>query len=422
MGCVLLPDIVRWRFGGGGSSPADRFLGKQRGIRNTFGRLWWRCEALKSDRESGYDRVRTLLERLGEDQLVQITERPALAANRVVARAIAEAYLRRVATGNVSNEELMREAVKRLRRRLAFVAYEALLYDEVEHEIESIVQDAAVALGAPRTTTEDPAGSEAEVRSPDRVTPEAPRGQSAAAMPRDNASPEDGNTDGSPENEGDLNDLAAWERGDISTESVLPTFRVSVDPSGVSVVATSGHGNAFRIEDGEDRVTIQRRLRSLAADGGVSLQLAITANIVGSQREFLKLGVLGLLAKSQADVAKYLGVHESSISRALPDTYVATVHGIFPLRFFFSASVPHHSGRKLSARAVRAAIRTRVLQERPDDPLTDDRIAEWLVDIGFSIARRTVAKYRHVLQIPDARDRRGGNWRSGADSGPVSAG
>ena len=73
-GCVLLPDVVRWRWGGGQKSPVDRFLGGDRGLRNTFGRLWWRGELLRddwwADREP-YELVHVLK----DDEIVGFVER-----------------------------------------------------------------------------------------------------------------------------------------------------------------------------------------------------------------------------------------------------------------------------------------------------------------------------------------------------------
>lgn len=145
--CVLLPDLVRWRFGGERSSES-RFLGSQRGIRNTFGRLWWRAEILggSEEGEDGRRLARRYMALLGEDQLVQITERPAMSANRVLARAVAQSYLMYSEVSDVKAEDLMREAVKRVRRRLAFVCYEALNDLEIAQEVDGIFRDSVAAL------------------------------------------------------------------------------------------------------------------------------------------------------------------------------------------------------------------------------------------------------------------------------------
>jgi hypothetical protein len=147
LGCVLLPDLVRWRFSGDRTG-LDRFLGKQRGIRNTFGRLWWRAELLGAgDGEEGRSRARRYMDILGEDQLVQITERPEMAANRRVARAIAESYVNLRNRADGKREALMRESVKRIRRRLAFVAWEVLPEGIVRAEVHALFEETLASLG-----------------------------------------------------------------------------------------------------------------------------------------------------------------------------------------------------------------------------------------------------------------------------------
>lgn len=107
IGAVLAPDIVHWRFG----PSIQRYIG---GIRNTFQRLWVRGVAL--DRGADHPRRWELLEKLSEDALVQITERPSLAADSVLAVAIGEAWLRAAqAVGVAAMESIMRRAALRIR-------------------------------------------------------------------------------------------------------------------------------------------------------------------------------------------------------------------------------------------------------------------------------------------------------------------
>lgn len=122
---VLLCDVVRWRFGGdSAASPPDRFLA---GRRNTFQRLWWRGFVFYEQKaEQPYQ----LLDELGEDELVQIMERPFLAGtrnlSRTVARELVAASLRHP---GVTRRRLIREGQKRIRRIAAFASFESL--DEV---------------------------------------------------------------------------------------------------------------------------------------------------------------------------------------------------------------------------------------------------------------------------------------------------
>lgn len=136
--CCWLLDVAVWRFG----TDADerRFLGNVN--RNTFRRMWWRAEVLGP----GID-----LSRLGEDELVNIMERPTIAADRRLARGIAGEFLRRVERGEGRERmQLMRDAMKRLLRLSPFVSFAALA-DDALHELVSDTFDAAVAgLGGMR--------------------------------------------------------------------------------------------------------------------------------------------------------------------------------------------------------------------------------------------------------------------------------
>jgi uncharacterized protein DUF6339 len=130
--CCWLLDIAVWRFGA--EADERRYIGNVN--RNTFRRMWWRAEILGPEVD---------LTRLGEDELVNIMERPTIAADRRLARAVAAEFLRRVDDGEVPERmQLMREAMKRLLRLTPFVAFTALDAVGVE-EIITETFDAAVA-------------------------------------------------------------------------------------------------------------------------------------------------------------------------------------------------------------------------------------------------------------------------------------
>src|SRR5260370_25862083 len=143
--CVLLPDIVRWRFpGSGGVTSKERFQGKNRGIRNTFGRTWWRAQILyRPDTQNPY----VLLYQLGEDELVQIMERPGIAGSSALAAQISDSYLTASAVDSgISSQEVLRDAMKRLRRLLPLVSFDAL-DDGIRRElIDHVFEDAVKSL------------------------------------------------------------------------------------------------------------------------------------------------------------------------------------------------------------------------------------------------------------------------------------
>lgn len=160
--CCWLLDIALWRFGADGDE--RRFLGNVN--RNTFRRLWWRAEILGPSIDLGL---------LGEDELVNIMERPTIAGDRRLARMIAREFLSRVETGGGERMQLMREAMKRLLRLTPFLAFSAVSDAELE-ALVSDTFDAALAamngrphVAAARSLAVSPAPSPTVVQLP-RVT------------------------------------------------------------------------------------------------------------------------------------------------------------------------------------------------------------------------------------------------------------
>ena len=140
---VAMPDVVRARFPGrdGVGTDVERFLG---GARNTLGRLWWRAYALLDP--DATDPLH-LVGRLPEDALVQIGERPTIAGYPPLARAFAYAVLDTPSAGlRGGQEDLVRDAIKRSRRRAAIVAFETLSPSQLDRDIREVVAASAKAL------------------------------------------------------------------------------------------------------------------------------------------------------------------------------------------------------------------------------------------------------------------------------------
>lgn len=125
------------------------------------------------------------------------------------------------------------------------------------------------------------------------------------------------------------------------------------------------------------------------------------------QRGFLERGPAGLAPLVLRDVAEATGLHESTVSRAIAGKSAATPHGVFALRYFFTARIAAgDGGEDHGAEAIRVRIRRLVEQEGPDSVLSDDQIVQALAREGIRIARRTVAKYREAMGIPSSVERR----------------
>ena len=133
----------------------------------------------------------------------------------------------------------------------------------------------------------------------------------------------------------------------------------------------------------------------------------ISQAIFNSQGEFLERGVKALKPLRMLEVADETHVHISTVSRAVAGKYVQTPHGILPLRFFFSGGTAKASGGMASQASIKQRIKELIDQEDTKAPLSDDRLAEILLEKeGIKIARRTITKYRKALAIPASSQRR----------------
>lgn len=128
--------------------------------------------------------------------------------------------------------------------------------------------------------------------------------------------------------------------------------------------------------------------------------------IVRRQRDFLEKGVEGLRPMMIKEVAEEIGVHPSTVSRAVSSKYVHTPQGVYELRFFFSEGVNGPEGGDLPLVLLKRKVKKLIDEEDPRNPLTDDYLAAELQRQGIQITRRTVAKYREEMQIPSTHKRR----------------
>lgn len=189
----------------------------------------------------------------------------------------------------------------------------------------------------------------------------------------------------------------------ILNDDDLPHVRISrryrqllsdenTDPETRAYITERIRASAFLIKSIHQR---QRTIRRIAEE------------IVKTQREFLEQGVSKLKPLTMAELASVVGVHETTVSRAVSGKYMKTPSGVFDMKYFFTPGIKMADGSQVSNETVKEMIAGIVANEDSDKPLSDQDIAEILKNKGIDIARRTIAKYRLMLKIPPSHMRKG---------------
>ena len=134
--------------------------------------------------------------------------------------------------------------------------------------------------------------------------------------------------------------------------------------------------------------------------------IRVSQEIIRKQEDFFTYGISYLKPLVLRDIADHTGLHESTVSRVTNNKYISTPRGVFELKYFFNASLEGASGINYASVTIRHRIQALVNHENPLSPLSDDGIALKLKEEGMNVARRTVAKYRDILKIPPAFQRK----------------
>jgi RNA polymerase sigma-54 factor len=134
--------------------------------------------------------------------------------------------------------------------------------------------------------------------------------------------------------------------------------------------------------------------------------MKVCYTIVSRQRDFLEKGIDELKPMMIKEVAEEIGVHPSTVSRAVANKYAHTPQGVFELRYFFSESVNGPEGGNTSLLILKRRVKKLIEEEDPSKPLTDEQITRVLQSQGIQVTRRTVAKYREDMKIPSTHQRR----------------
>jgi RNA polymerase sigma-54 factor len=144
-------------------------------------------------------------------------------------------------------------------------------------------------------------------------------------------------------------------------------------------------------------------LRNIEARGETLIK--VVRCLVRQQSGFLEFGAQALRPLTLREVASEVGLHESTVSRAISRKYVRTPRGTVALRSFFASGIDSEGGGETSSIAIQTMLRRLIDAENPRKPLSDARLADTLKAAGVPVARRTVAKYREAMGIASSQER-----------------
>jgi RNA polymerase sigma-54 factor len=220
-----------------------------------------------------------------------------------------------------------------------------------------------------------------------------------------------------------LDPKPGWTGGNGPIQVVVPDILMRAAPGGDWIIelnpdtlprvlvnqrfyarVAAGAGRDDRSFLAERLATANWLVKSLAQRTQTILKVA--SEIVRQQDGFMRHGIAGLRPLILRDIADAVEMHESTVSRVTSNKYIATPRGIFELKYFFTTAIAGMDGAAHSSETVRHRIRALVEAEPADDVLSDDAIVLALRREGVDIARRTVAKYREALRIPNSVQRK----------------
>ncbi|NUP97379.1 MAG: RNA polymerase factor sigma-54 [Planctomycetaceae bacterium] len=202
---------------------------------------------------------------------------------------------------------------------------------------------------------------------------------------------------------------------DVLVEEIDGDYEVRLNRGTVPTLVLSPQYKEYlklaRKGEGE-RDWVRKRLESArwfidAIQQRQSTLLRISEKVFAHQREFLERGVRGLKPLRMQEIADEVGVHISTVSRAVSGKYAQTPRGTLPLKYFFTGGTETDDGEVESQASIKQRIAELVSKEDRSNPLSDDQLAALLHEQDrIQIARRTVTKYRKALQIPSSTQRK----------------
>jgi len=198
---------------------------------------------------------------------------------------------------------------------------------------------------------------------------------------------------------------------DVIVRKIKGLWRVETNPAVLPRTRLNqSYATMFRNAQCKDRAPLSQELQEARwlirnVEQRFSTIQRVAEAIVAHQRTFFEYGETALKPYRLRECAESLDLHESTISRATGNKYMATPRGIFEFRHFFSRELATESGGACSASAVRALLKEMIGTENGDNPLSDVELARRLASRGIVVARRTVTKYRGQLKYPPADQR-----------------
>lgn len=179
------------------------------------------------------------------------------------------------------------------------------------------------------------------------------------------------------------------------TGSYLPRLRINDEYKDLLSGSTDDRKtrNYLRNQIRDGRAVIR------AIDQRQETILAIAREIVDRQKPFLEKGSRHLKPMTMNDIAEVIGVHPTTVSRAVAGKYIDTPHGLMEMRKFFATGYQTSDGKDVSNEGVREALQALINGENTSKPLSDSKLEKLLTEQGIKVARRTVAKYREQLGI-----------------------
>ncbi len=216
----------------------------------------------------------------------------------------------------------------------------------------------------------------------------------------------------------------------IATLEPKPGRRFSSEPNAyvvpeIEVQKTNDHFSVFPNDEQIPRLRISKHYRRLMEDPSTPAEVKeyirekirsgtfliksidqrkhtirnIAHEILRAQQDFFEKGIEHLKPLTMGEIARTLGIHETTVSRAIAHKYMQTPQGLFELKYFFTPGFKNTDGNEVSNKAIKDAIARLVDHEDPSAPLSDQAIADRLKKEGYNVARRTIAKYREELHI-----------------------